>query len=219
MRRHASAASVGCPSGSGGSAPPPSTTNSTPYTSAARRTPPMFSGRLGRCSASAANCAAIVAAPRDSPGRRNRPLAETSIDCPTRYARAHRTVAVVPVSCVRPSGSCSFSGRHHPRDHRTQPLRGFGHHPVGPHGIAAFGIHRLRSTGASRVTVARASPPSLGRELSVDLRENRATEGGEGCRHQTTWRPGGGAASPAHQMTLSTDGVGTILDSYESRWR
>ena len=56
------------PSGSGGSSPPPSTTSFTPYTSAARNTPPIFSGRLAGAGASAANPSLIgVSLPRFDP--------------------------------------------------------------------------------------------------------------------------------------------------------
>ena len=62
---------------SGGSSPPPSTTSFTPYTSAARNKPPMFSGPLGRCSASAANPSVIGASiPRFEPPPPSNPLAE-----------------------------------------------------------------------------------------------------------------------------------------------
>ena len=109
---------------SGGSSPPHSTTSFTPYTSAARNKPPMFSGPLGRCSASAANPSVIGASiPRFEPPLRRTLLRNLtrpfhSLRCSSSSDRRRVPVfSVRPVSllaadwaCISPSGDGTISG-------------------------------------------------------------------------------------------------------------
>ena len=58
-------------------------------------------------------------------------------------------------------GSLSLFGDASPEGPLGGTVPGFGQGLVRTHGIAACGMHRLRTAGTSRVTIARASPPSL----------------------------------------------------------
>ena len=96
--------------------PAPSTTSTTPYTSAARITPPMFCGRLGRCSATAAHSAVIdVSLPVTCP-----PLPSALCRNANRLSESLRLCSSNDRSgsrfpCSLRLAPCRFSGMHRPR--------------------------------------------------------------------------------------------------------
>ena len=162
-----------------------------------------------------------------APGVRN--THDRSVRCECTSA-AHRTVAVVHVFRVRSvSPVVAFRNGIARGTDGWDGCKGFERHLVRVHGMAPCRMHRLRSAGASRVTITRASPPELGsgrsRWICGEIKLRR--EAKAGCRDQTTWCPGIGARSSTHRAIHSTNGAGTIgavalsiaLVSCESRCR
>ena len=162
-----------------------------------------------------------------APGVRN--THDRSVRCECTSA-AHRTVAVVHVFRVRSvSPVVAFRNGVARGTDGWDGCKGFERHLVRVHGMAPCRMHRLRSAGAARVTITRASPPELGsgrsRWICGEIKLRR--EAKAGCRDQTTWCPGIGARSSTHRAIHSTNGAGTIgavalsiaLVSCESRCR